>query len=123
MRKKLIIFLIMVIVTIPICAYISTIVHLNLIKEFTSISDINIQTVIQSIVDSDKHLQLYVLLQSLFILFIVLIVFVETNNIFESKLGNVTDKIKTPFIVGQGQHGTARWLKNNEYEKVLIKIF
>ena len=113
----------MVIVTIPICAYISTIVHLNLIKEFTSISDINIQTVIQSIVDSDKHLQLYVLLQSLFILFIVLIVFVETNNIFESKLGNVTDKIKTPFIVGQGQHGTARWLKNNEYEKVLIKIF
>ena len=108
-------------VTIPICAYISTIVHLNLVKEFTSISDINAQTVIQSIVDSDRHLQLYVLLQFLFMLFIVLIVFVETNNIFESKLGNVTDKIKTPFVVGQGQHGTARWLKDNEYEKVFNK--
>ncbi len=121
MRKKLIIFLIMLIVTIPICAYISTIVHLNLIKEFTSISDINSQTVIQSIVGSEKHLQLYMLLQFLFMLFIVLIVFVETTNIFESKLGNVTDKIKTPFIVGQGQHGTARWLKDNEYEKVFDK--
>ena len=111
----------MLIVTIPICAYISTIVHLNLIKEFTNISDIEIQTVIQSIVGSEKHLQLYVLLQFLFMLFIVLILFVETTNIFESKLGNVTDKIKTPFVVGQGQHGTARWLKNNEYEKVFDK--
>ena len=121
MIKKVIIFLIMLIVTIPICAYISTIVHLSLIKEFTSISDIKIQTVIQSIAGNEKHFQLYVLLQFLFILFIVLIVFVETTNIFESKLGNVTDKIKTPFVVGQGQHGTARWLKNNEYEKVFDK--
>ena len=121
MRKKIIIFLIMLIVTIPICAFISTIVHFNLIGQFTSISDINSKTVIQSILESKKHLQLYGLLQFLFMLFIFLIAFIETNNIYESKVGNVTDKIKTPFIVGQGQHGTARWLKNNEYEKVFDK--
>lgn len=121
MRNKIIIFLIMLMVTIPICAYISTLVHLNLVGGFTNISDIKVQTVMQSIVENNKHFQLYVLLQFLFILFIVLIVFVETTNVFESKLGNVTDKIKTPFVVGQGQHGTARWLKDNEYEKVFDK--
>ncbi len=121
MKKKIIAFLIMVMVTIPICSFISTIVHLNLIGEFTNITDINAQTVIQSMFESEKHLQLYILLQFLFMLFIFLVIFVQTNNIFESKLGNVTDKIKTPFIVGQGQHGTARWLKDNEYEKVFNK--
>ena len=121
MRKKIIIFIIMLIVTIPICAFISTIVHLNLIEQFTNINEITIQTALQSIMGDSKHFQLYMLLQFLFCLFIFLVLFVQTNNIFESKLGNVTDKIKTPFVVGQGQHGTARWLKDNEYEKVFDK--
>ena len=119
--KKLILFGIMLTLTIPICMYISTIIHFILTDKFVSISDMGFNTVIESIFKDNQNLKVYILLQFLFSLFLILVTFIQRDNIFESKLGNITDKIKTPFIVGQGQHGTARWLKQNEFEKTFKK--
>lgn len=35
---------------------------------------------------------------------------------FESEKDYITDDIKTPKAIGQGQHGTARWLNKKEYD-------
>lgn len=119
--KRLATFMVLLFLTIPICLYISTIIHFSLKDTFTTISDINFRTVISSIFSDGQHFKVYFLLQFLFTIFLTLVSFFQKDNIFESKLGNITDKIKTPFIVGQGQHGTARWLKPKEFSKVFRK--
>ena len=40
-----------------------------------------------------------------------------SKNVFESGIVNITDKLKTPEVMGQGQHGTARWLSKKEFKK------
>jgi hypothetical protein len=102
--KKLATFYILLLLTIPICAYLSTIVHFTLIGTFTNINDITLKTVISSIFSDSKHLQVYILLQFLFIIFLILVTYFNKDNIYASKQNYITDKIQTPFSVGQGQH-------------------
>lgn len=120
-KKKIIIFFVMIVITIPICAFISNVIHLSLSGEFISISNIDFKSVVQGLFEDEKFFKLYLLLQILFILFFSVVVFIQKGNVYESKLGNVTNTIKTPLVVGQGQHGTARWLTEKEYEKVFDK--
>lgn len=120
-KKKILIFIILNLVTIPICLYISTIIHLTLVQKFTTISDINFYTVINSIFTNVNHFKLYILLQFLFALFFILITFIQKDNIYASELNEITNTIKTPFVVGQGQYGTSRWLKMKEFDKVFKK--
>lgn len=55
----------------------------------------------------------------MFTLFEVLIFAMLTinKNSYESEIEKITDKIKTPKAIGQGQYGTARWQTNKEFEK------
>jgi len=120
-RSKIIAFLLLLIVSIPICMYLSNMLHLALSGEIVNIGNIEFKSVMQSLFENNKHLKLYILLQTLFLLFDVFVTFMQKENMYESELGNITNTIKTPVTVGQGQHGTARWLKESEYEKVFDK--
>lgn len=119
--KKLIIFTILVLLTIPICLYIAGILHFTITNQFTSISDMRINIILSSVINDKQCQKLYILTQSLITLFLFLIAFIQKDNIYESKLGNITNTIKTPFVVGQGQYGTARWLKPKEFENIFKK--
>lgn len=119
--KKLTIFMILVLLTIPICLYIAGILHFTITNQFTSISDMKINIILNSVINDKQCQRVYILTQSLITLFLFLISFIQKDNIYESKLGNVTDTIKTPFRVGQGQYGTARWLKPKEFETIFKK--
>lgn len=69
-------------------------------------------------VEIDKTLLLLFFLIYMFIETVIIALFSIGNKyIFESEVVNITDKLKTPEIAGQGQHGTARWLKEKEFEK------
>lgn len=120
-QSKIIAFLLLLIVSIPICMYLSNMLHLALSGEIVNIGNIEFKSVMQSLFENNKHLKLYILLQTLFLLFDVFVTFMQKENMYESELGNITNTIKTPVTVGQGQHGTARWLKESEYEKVFDK--
>lgn len=120
-KRKIILFLIMVTVSIPICVLISNIIDLSLSNKFLEISNINFMNAIQNLFEGGKQFKIYILLQSLFILFFLAVIFIQKENIYASDLGNVTDKIKTPIVAGQGQHGTSRWLTEKEFEKVFDK--
>ena len=120
--KKLSILIVLILLTIPICMYISTIIHFTLTGTFTTISAITFKTVINSIFANPKHLQVYLLLQFLFVIFLILITYFQRDNLYASRENYITNTIKTPFIVGQGQHGTARWLKPKEFTKVFKKV-
>lgn len=120
-KKKIITFILLSVITIPICLYISSIIHLSLTDGLNDLSFPKLSAVINSVVTNERHLKVYILIQSLLFLLSFFITFVQKNSIYESDVGNITDTIKTPIVVGQGQHGTARWLKEKEFEKVFNK--
>lgn len=117
--KKILIFGSLLILTIPITLYISGIIDIYLNNEI--INNYNFKLIVSNIKNSGNHLKIFFMLQILISLFLYLITFIQKNNLYESKLGNITDKIRTPFIVGQGQHGSARWLTKNEFDKTFKK--
>ena len=45
------------------------------------------------------------------------LVLINRRESFESDTTQLTENIRTPIAIGQGQHGTARWLRKSEYLK------
>lgn len=41
---------------------------------------------------------------------------------YASDLDRITDNISTPVSIGQGQHGTAKWLKPGAYSKTFYAV-
>lgn len=119
--KKLIIFIILVLLTIPICLYIAGIVHFVITNQFTSISNMKFNIILDSVINDKQCQKLYFLTQALITLFLLFIAFIQKENIYASSLVNITDNIRTPVVVGQGQYGTARWLKSKEFETTFKK--
>jgi len=49
---------------------------------------------------------------------IAALILLSRKETFESDTINITNGIKTPIAIGQGQHGTARWMTPEEKRKV-----
>ena len=121
MKKKFIALAVLFLFTMPICVYISNIIHLGLSGELTDFSMPEFKIALINLFTNDKQLKICLLLQGLFLLFFIFVLFIKKENIYESELINVTDKIKTPIAVGQGQYGTARWMTNAEFQEAFNK--
>ena len=100
--KKIFIFLILILITIPICMYISGIIHFSLTNQFTTIGELKFDTVLQSVGKDQEHLKIFILLFSLTTLFLFLVTFVTRDNIYASQENRITDNIRTPIRTGQG---------------------
>ena len=109
-KKKWIVIGILSTINIPFCYFISRYIHCKLLK-------INID---EMIVDK-QFLLLFLLLFSLLEIMIIVLFSMNNGTQFKSEIVKITDKIKTPEIVGQGQHGTARWMSKKEFEKSFKK--
>jgi type IV secretion system protein VirD4 len=118
MNKKIITFVITSVISIPICIFISNIIHLYLTKQIYDLSNIKIELLMFNMLNNIEYLKLYFLIQVLVILLLFVITTMKKNSNFESKLTKITSNISTPIAIGQGQHGTARWIKNIEYENI-----
>ena len=109
-RKKGIIA-ILSILNIPLSIYLSTMIHIKLAKiEFSQI-----------VVDK-QLLLLFFLIYLLFEVIIFMLFGLSSKNVFKSGTVNITDKLKTPEIMGQGQHGTSRWLTKKEFKNLLGRV-
>ena len=113
MRKnKVIVGIITTICNIPLSLILASIIHIQLSKIDVpkTLYDIS------QIVANEKFLPLFFLMFSLFEVLIFAMLVINKNS-FYSELDSITDKIKTPKSIGQGQHGTARWQTQKEFEK------
>lgn len=90
----------------------ATIIHTMLRK--INMQDFNI---FQEIVINREYLKLFLLIWGIIEVFIVAICFMNQKSSFESSVNKITNNISTPVAVGQGQHGTSRWLTTKEFEK------
>lgn len=105
-KKKIGIIAVLSILNIPLSIYLSAMIHTKLANiEFSQI-----------VVDK-QLLLLFFLVYLLFEVIIFMLFGLESKNVFKSGTVSITDKLKTPEIMGQGQHGTSRWLTKKEFKK------
>ena len=109
-KRKIGIIAFLSILNIPVSIVFSTIIH-------SKLSNIAIS---QIVVDK-QILLLFFLIYMLIETTIIILFGFGSKNVFESGVLNITDKLKTPEIMGQGQHGTARWLSKKEFKKFIKK--
>lgn len=105
-KKKYRIMAILSLLNIPISIFLSAIIHSKITKiEFSQI-----------VVDK-QLLLLFFLVYLLVEVVIIMLLGFENKNVFQSGTISITDKLRTPEIMGEGQHGTSRWLTKKEFKK------
>lgn len=111
-KNKVVVGIIATMCNIPLSLALASIIHIQLSKIDVprTLYDIS------QIVANEKFLPLFFLMFSLFEV-LIFAMLVMNKNSFYSELDSITDKIKTPKSIGQGQHGTARWQTQKEFEK------
>lgn len=111
-KNKIIVGIIATMCNIPISLVLASIIHIQLSKIDVpkTLYDLS------KIVVNEKFLPLFFLMFSLFEVLIFAMLVVNKKS-FYSELDSITDKIQTPKSIGQGQHGTARWQTQKEFER------
>ena len=106
-KRKVGIITVLSMLNIPLSIFLSAKIHTKLAKiEFSEIV-------------VDKQLLLLFFLVYLLVEVMIFMLFgLNSRNNFRSKTVSITNNLKTPEIMGQGQHGTARWLTKREFKKV-----
>ncbi|MDR1208781.1 MAG: hypothetical protein LBK41_00455 [Clostridiales bacterium] len=70
-----------------------------------------------SVADDSRHRQLLLLVGLIVISGAGAVTLMNRRETFESDTSPIAGEIQTPVAIGQGQHGTARWLKKSERGK------
>ncbi|HCA28479.1 MAG TPA: TRAG family protein [Ruminococcaceae bacterium] len=96
--------------------FFSTALHGLLSHKITKLSFPPLIQCLSSLVSSRQHFLLFLCIQGFFLLLAVL--FFTTNLYpYKSDLVKITPEIQTPKAVGQYQHGSARWLTEEEQDR------
>lgn len=106
-KRKVGIIAVLSMLNIPLSIFLSATIHTKLAKiEFSEIV-------------VDKQLLLLFFLVYLLVEVMIFMLFgLNSRNNFRSGTVSITDNLKTPEIMGQGQHGTARWLTKREFKRI-----
>ncbi len=121
MRNKVLIILPLIIVSIPISIFFSFVVDSYLTNKAFNIESISLNQILINIGNNSNLIKLFFMIQLLIIVFILLFSTLKKDNEFESENVRITNNISTPKKVGQGQHGTSRWLTSKEFENTFSK--
>lgn len=65
---------------------------------------------------------LLLLIYGIYLLFLLYLFFVKDKRNGKNDLNRITPMVATPDTAGQQQHGSARWLKENEYHHALYHV-
>ncbi|WP_042139142.1 hypothetical protein [Paenibacillus sp. FSL P4-0081] len=94
--------------------FFSTALHGALSGSTSTLTVPSLNTSLGSLISSRVHFLLYLCLQGFTLLLSAL--FIASNNRpYQSKLKQIAPGIETPVVVGQNQHGSARWLLEEEW--------
>lgn len=97
--------------------FFTTSVHSVLSGQSTVLQLFSAMECLRSMANSKQHLMLFLCFQGLVVVMAVMFFFTNLRP-YQSNLVEITPDIKTPVSVGQYQHGSARWLKDEEKDKV-----
>ena len=96
--------------------FFSTAVHGLLTHKISTLTFFPVGECLESLVSSKQHFLLFLCIQGFFLILSVMF-FLTNLHPYRSDLDEITPDIKTPHAVGQYQHGSARWLTDEEKDK------
>ncbi len=114
-KLKLILFVVLSIVGLIGGFFFSGLINLALTNSFKDISQLTPQAIIASVSVNKNHQLLLLCLELFIVSGVSIVLLMNKRETFESDVSQVTESIRTPISIGQGQHGSARWLKKSEY--------
>ena len=94
--------------------------YINLILSGGNINDITAlhpAAIMSSLAENERHRLLTLCVELVIVAGIAALLLMSRKETFESETSAIAGSIKTPVAIGQGQHGTARWLKKTERQK------
>ncbi|MDR2903674.1 MAG: hypothetical protein LBU77_04135, partial [Clostridiales bacterium] len=94
--------------------------YINLLLTGSSLDDISAlhpDAIIASLAVNERHRMLTLCVELVTVAGIAALMLMSRRETFESDTSAIAGTIKTPVAIGQGQHGTARWLKKSEQQK------
>ena len=96
--------------------FFSAAVHGLLTHKISTLTFFPVGECLSSLVSSRQHLLLFLCIQGFFLILSVMF-FLTNLHPYKSDLDEIMPDIKTPRAVGQYQHGSARWLTDEEKDK------
>lgn len=97
--------------------YFTGILNMALMRLTVEISSLSLSALFESIATNKNHKILLLCVELFAVSSVAVLFLLSSRENFESDTSAVTKVIKTPVSIGQGQHGTARWLKKEERKK------
>jgi hypothetical protein len=94
--------------------FFSTVLHGALSDSTSTLTVPSLNTSVSSLITSRVQFLLFLCFQG-FTLLMSALFFVSNNRPYQSKLKQIAPGIETPVVVGQNQHGSARWLQEEEW--------
>lgn|GEM_PF-915193 len=123
MKRKHIILAAVFLIAATGSVFLSTWLHLSLKQDFTGADQLRIRACLASLTSDKQHLLLFIILLLAIIGACAAIYLMERNKEdYASEVRTITEKIEIPVAVGQGQHGTAKWLDKKEYPKLFHAV-
>ena len=115
-KPKLIICALIFIIGGILNLFFSTALHNILSGQMRSLQFFALWECISSIAGSKQHFLMFMCSQG-FVAILAVVFFLTNMRPYQSHLNTVTPDIQTPAAVGQYQHGSAKWLTENEKDK------
>ena len=91
--------------------------YVNLVLSGGKIDDISMLQpglIMKSITENERHRLLTLCVEFVIVAGIAALMLMSRRETYESDTSAIAGSIQTPIVIGQGQHGTARWMKGNE---------
>jgi type IV secretion system protein VirD4 len=117
-KAKIILFVALSVVGMAIGFFFSG--YINLLLSGGSIDDLaalHPVAIWRSVLKNERHRMLTLCVELVVVAGIAALMLMTRRETFESDTAAIAGAIKTPVAIGQGQHGTARWLKRAERNK------
>ena len=91
--------------------------HFLLCRDFQSMLNLTLKEIVKILFADKRILMIFIILETI-VITLLLLCTNKTKNIYHSKTIKLTDKISVPIPAGDGQYGTAWWLKKKDYDKI-----
>ena len=120
-KQRIILSIIMAFVSIIICPYMTKVA--TYVLENKSLQNINFHYAKLVFSSWNKNeIQIFAILECFVLLMIFMLLTSSWTVIGEAEVQEIIPGIVTPVVVGQGQHGTSRFLTQEEKERIFYKV-
>jgi type IV secretion system protein VirD4 len=123
-KLKIILFLFFSLIGLTIGFFFSG--YINLLLTGGSIDDISAlrpAVIMASLKADGRHRMLTLCVELVIVAGIATLMLMSRRETFESDTSAIAGSINTPVAIGQGQHGTARWLKPSERQQAFAVYY